>query len=85
MQNIISPMNIAVFPNPFTTETSIVFNTIGKHYIEVDDITGRKIESMECGGKQYELNRNGLAQGIYFIRAYDEGMNYTVTAKIIVE
>ncbi|HTA81771.1 MAG TPA: T9SS type A sorting domain-containing protein [Bacteroidia bacterium] len=85
VDHILKPLNIAVFPNPATTSTSIVFNTNGKHYIELDDITGRKIESIECNGKQYKLSVNSLAKGIYFIRAYDEGMKYVATAKIVVQ
>ncbi len=85
VQQIADENTISIFPNPFTTTTSIVFNTDGTHYLELDDVTGRKIESIECTGKQYELNRNGLAQGIYFIRAYNEGMKYVATAKVVVQ
>ncbi len=83
--NLSNVLNIAVFPNPFTTITSVVFNTDGTHYLELDDITGRRIENIVCTGKQYELSRNGLAQGIYFVRAYDEGMKYVATAKVVVQ
>lgn len=85
VENIIPGNNIACFPNPFTSTTSIVFNTSGKHYIELDDITGRKIENMECTGLQYQLQRNGLSSGIYFIKAYDEANSYVATAKLIVQ
>lgn len=77
--------NMQVFPNPFTLSIHIVFNDNGKHYIEVDDVTGRKLQIIECSGKQYELNRNGLAPGVYFIRSYDEGRKAIVGTKIIVE
>jgi|GEM_PF-6114911 hypothetical protein len=85
VQHITNVLNIAVFPNPFTSTASIVFNTNGKHYLELDDITGRRIESMLCTGRQYELSRNGLAAGIYFIRAFDEGMKHVATAKVVVQ
>jgi uncharacterized repeat protein (TIGR01451 family) len=42
IDNINAPtLNIRCFPNPFTSTTSLVFNTDGRHYIEVDDMTGR--------------------------------------------
>ncbi len=85
VQNFESVPHIACFPNPFVTTTSIVFNTDGKHYIELDDMTGRKIETIECTGRQYELKRDNLASGIYFIRGYDEGFNYIATSKIVVQ
>ena len=78
-------LNIAAFPNPFTTTTSIVFNTGGLHYLEVDDVTGRKLESMECSGKQYELSRKNLADGVYFIKAFDAEHKYMAVQKIVVE
>ncbi|HSY75647.1 MAG TPA: PKD domain-containing protein, partial [Bacteroidia bacterium] len=77
--------NISIYPNPFSNTTSIVFNEDGKHYIEIGDVTGRKLESIECTGRQYELSRNGLAAGVYFIKAFDQEHNYIVTCRIVVE
>ncbi len=74
-----------VFPSPFNTSTTIVFSEAGKHYLELDDITGRQLEEIECNGKQYELQRNNLAPGIYFIKAFDQEHDYLVTTKIVVE
>jgi len=85
MQDIEPVLNIACFPNPFTITTSIVFNTDGKHYLEIDDITGRKLKTIECIGKQYELNRNGLAAGVYIIRSQAPGTDYIAITKIIIE
>jgi uncharacterized repeat protein (TIGR01451 family) len=85
VENISTMLNIAVFPNPFTTSTSIVFNTDGLHYLEVDDVTGRKLESMECIGKQYEFSRKNLAGGVYFIKAFDAEHKYVAVQKIVVQ
>jgi uncharacterized repeat protein (TIGR01451 family) len=78
-------LNLNCFPNPFTTSTSIIFNTDNKHYLEVDDITGRKIETFECSCKEYTLQRNNLAPGIYIIKAFDQEQKFIATAKIVVE
>ncbi len=85
VNHISTSLNIAVFPNPFTTTTSIVFNTDGTHYLELDDVTGRKIESMECTGKQYELQRKNLAAGVYFIKAFDAEHKYVAVQKVVVQ
>jgi sugar lactone lactonase YvrE len=85
VSEINSNTSIAVFPNPFSTTTSIVFNTEGKHYLEVNDVTGRRMENIVCTSMQYELSRNDLATGVYFIRAYDEEMKYMATAKVVVQ
>jgi uncharacterized repeat protein (TIGR03803 family) len=77
--------HLAVYPSPFTTSAIITFSEGGKHYIELYDVAGRKLNSMECTGKQYQLSRNGLAAGVYFIKAFDERKNAISTAKIIIE
>jgi uncharacterized repeat protein (TIGR01451 family) len=84
IQPISQLLNIACFPNPFTTRTSILFNTDNVHYIEIDDITGRKIEALKCSGKEYILERNNLSPGLYFIRAFDQEQKFIATVKIVV-
>ena len=76
---------VKCFPNPFNFSTQLLFNTEGKHYIELGEITGRKITSLECVGKQYQLMRNSLAPGIYFIQVFDDTHTYLSTLKIAVQ
>lgn len=76
---------LLVYPNPFSNSTTIQFNETSKHFMEVDDITGRKLQWIECRGKQYELNRNGLANGLYLIRVFDENQEYIGNSKIVVQ
>lgn len=77
--------NFAVYPNPFHNYTTIVFNNPAKHYLEVDDVTGRKLQWIECSGKEYQLQKGSLAPGIYFIRMFDANKQYTSTQKIVVQ
>ncbi|MGP8215590.1 MAG: T9SS type A sorting domain-containing protein [Bacteroidia bacterium] len=77
--------NIIVYPNPFTTTTRIIFNKGGIHYLDLYDIAGRKMETIECNRKQYELQRNNLASGIYFIKAFDQNQSYIATSKVIIQ
>jgi uncharacterized repeat protein (TIGR01451 family) len=85
VQKIANTFNVACFPNPFTTSTSVVFNTDGRHVIEIHDVTGRKVETIECIGKQYELQRNSLASGLYFIKAFDGDQSHVAIAKIVLQ
>ncbi|HTA81352.1 MAG TPA: T9SS type A sorting domain-containing protein [Bacteroidia bacterium] len=78
-------LNIACFPNPFTVSTSIVFNTDGKHYLEVNDVTGRTIEKIECTGRQYELSGNNLAKGVYFIKAFNCNKSNVAVTKVVIQ
>jgi uncharacterized repeat protein (TIGR03803 family) len=74
--------NVAVYPNPFSMNTNIVMNDAGIHYLEVDDITGRKLNWVRFSGNQYSLSRTGLANGIYIVKLYDEQQQYISAAKI---
>ena len=85
INKIVPAFNIAVFPNPFTTSTSVVFNTDGKHYLEINDVTGRTIEKIECTGKQYELSGNNLAKGVYFIKAYNADRSSVAVTKVVLQ
>jgi uncharacterized repeat protein (TIGR03803 family) len=76
---------INIYPNPFSNYTIIAVNTDGKHTLEVDDITGRKIKEIEFTGKQYNLPAQGLAQGMYFVRVFDETNTLLGASKIIVQ
>lgn len=85
LDNIPALLNIACFPNPFTTTTNVIFNTLGKHYLEIDDVTGRRLKIINCTGKQYKLNSEGLDKGIYFLKAFDKNQRYISTIKLILQ
>lgn len=77
--------SIRVYPNPFHNATTILVSTEGSHYLEVYDVMGRKLQSAEFNGKQYELSSQGLAQGIYFVRVLDATNTLIGTNKIVVQ
>lgn len=76
---------IAVYPNPFHNSTTIAVNSEGKHNLEIDDITGRKLQWIAFIGKQYELSSLGLTPGMYFVRVFDETNALIGTSKIVVQ
>jgi uncharacterized repeat protein (TIGR03803 family) len=77
--------HIEVYPNPFSSITTVQFSANGIHYIEVDDITGRELKWIECNGAQYRLNRNELADGIYLLKAFDAEQHNIGYTKVIIE
>lgn len=76
---------INVYPNPFSVSTNVVFNNNGKHYLELNDMTGRRLKSIICEGSQYALHLNDIATGIYFIYSHDSENSPVSVKKIIIE
>ncbi len=76
---------IRIYPNPFNGMAIISFTESGIHYLEIFDMAGRKINSTECNGIQYQLNCKGFATGVYFIRVYDKEHNYLDCLKAVMK
>lgn len=83
VQEISAVPFINMYPNPFTTETTIDFGADGRYYMEVDDIMGRKIEWLESDQRQYVLMRNNLTAGIYLLKIYDSDRHFIATLKLV--
>jgi uncharacterized repeat protein (TIGR03803 family) len=84
VQSISEQKNIAIYPNPFSTNTNVVINDDGTHYIELDDISGRRLNLIKFNGTQYSLSRIGLADGIYIVKLYDDQREFISESKIVV-
>ena len=55
------PLNISVYPNPFTFQTTIAFSELQKNaVINITDIYGKKIKSLNFTGKQLTLNKGEM-------------------------
>jgi hypothetical protein len=76
--------DVLVYPNPFTNATTILFGEGGKRQLEVEDLTGRVLQQIQCSDLQYELERGNLAAGLYFIKVTDE-YNKVSVSKILVQ
>ncbi len=85
--------NFQVYPNPFFETASIFYELPMSEFITlfITDITGRKIaiirnnEFMQAGRHvdQFNADKYGLAQGIYFL--YFSSKNNSQTTKIVLE
>ena len=75
---------INIFPNPFTTQTTIDLNADYRNAtIKIIDVLGKELKSINFSGKQVILEREELKAGMYFIQIISE--NKTIaTNKIII-
>jgi uncharacterized repeat protein (TIGR03803 family) len=76
---------IYVYPNPVSNAATVIFSSVEKHYLELDDVTGKKIQSIECNGTSYRVNCEGLSPGVYFITSHNEGNPTVSSVKIVIE
>jgi hypothetical protein len=81
-------MNMVVYPNPFSTTTTLNFNlnVNCKINLTISDIQGRTVKTfyspeLQKGNNQLQLDLSGLNAGIYFCNLYAK--NHFQTVKII--
>lgn len=68
--------NTSIFPNPFTSQTTISFSEEQKHtIIKVTNLLGECIEQLTTNNKQLILDLSSFANGIYFVKIEDENQN----------
>jgi N-acetylneuraminic acid mutarotase len=89
-----SPLNVEnndlkssflIYPNPFTSKTTIKFNTEQNDVtIKIRDILGKEIKSINFTGRQLLIEKENINAGIYFIHTIDENKK-TTTKKIIIQ
>ena len=59
----------SVYPNPSNSDVTVVFANSGDMYsIELSDISGRVIKSTTSNQATYNLERNSLTAGVYFLK-----------------
>lgn len=68
--------HVAIFPNPFTSDVNINFNskTIGQSYLY--SVDGRLIKTINQNSTENRLNTKSLAKGMYFLQFNVEGKTY---------
>ncbi len=76
---------VIVYPNPVTDAATVVFDKNGRHYIEMDDVTGKKVKWIATDDMQCHISRDDLPAGAYFLRFFDGNQKMISTAKIIVQ
>ena len=65
--------DIAISPNPFTSQTTISFGEPQKNtIIKITDTFGKEIKSIIFTGRQLVIEKENLKAGIYFVQTIDE-------------
>jgi len=75
--------NFSIYPNPFTSSTTLVFNNNGLHTIKIMDILGKEIKTINYTGKECVIERGTMQSGIYLIQTTDEKKQLIVKKMII--
>lgn len=75
---------ISIYPNPFSTQTTVDLNTDYKNAtLKIIDVLGKELKSINFSGKQVIFEREELNNGIYFIQIISEDKTIS-TNKIII-
>ncbi len=62
-----------VFPNPFSSQTTILFNNdIKKGEVKIVDVLGKELRTLRFTGERLIIERGELLSGIYFIQLKTE-------------
>lgn len=76
---------ITVFPNPFTSQTTITFSEEQKNTtIIITDLVGKKIKTLNFTGRQLVIDKEEMKAGVYFVQTTDGKKNVT-NKKIIIQ
>jgi len=75
----------SVFPNPFTSQTTIVFNKeIKNASLKIFDVVGNEVRNINFSGSQILIEKEDLNKGIYFINVISEN-EVIANEKIVIQ
>ena len=78
-------MSFQIYPNPFTTETSIVFNIPQTNTkVQLYDVLGHELQSFLFSGMECKINRQDLSASMYLVKITDQN-NQSTIRKVILE
>jgi hypothetical protein len=70
-------LGLSVYPNPATDNMTITWNSSTEMNVRLVDFSGRLIRSEGVNGKDFQLNRKGINNGIYLLILSDKNGNTT--------
>lgn len=74
---------ITIFPNPFTSQTTITFNKEQKNIsIKIMDELGKEVKAITFTGKQLVIEKGEMKAGVYFMQMQSE--QGTLSKKLII-
>ncbi len=76
---------IKIYPNPFESNTTITFTDEQRNTtIRIMDVLGVDIRSINVTGKQIQIERGDMKEGVYVVQIIDENKN-VLNRKIVVD
>lgn len=79
------PIQITIFPNPFSLITTLAFNNEQRGCIvKITDVLGKEIKTINFTGKELIVEKGEMKEGIYFVQIIDENKNI-VNKKIVIQ
>ena len=76
---------VEIYPNPFTSSTTISFSSEQKNStLYIRDVLGKEINKENFSGKQFIIEKGVLSNGIYFVEIRDEN-KISINKKIIIQ
>jgi hypothetical protein len=77
--------SINIYPNPFSEQTTIYLaEEMNKGILEITDVLGKKIKSINFTGNRVQLEKAEMKPGVYYVRITEEhGM--VTSGKIVVQ
>lgn len=75
IENTIEIEQVKIYPNPFTTETTIEFSNPSRNNFELSilSVSGKQVFTSEnINSDKIVIKRNGLSKGVYFLKLTSE-------------
>ena len=71
-QHITYSNEFTIYPNPFTQQSTIYFDSEQKNtIILLYDLLGNQIYRINFSGKQFVIESSDLSAGVYFVKTID--------------
>ncbi|MGB3949169.1 MAG: T9SS type A sorting domain-containing protein [Bacteroidia bacterium] len=76
---------ISIAPNPFSTNTTITFNTeVQNATVKVFDVIGKEVKTLHFTGKEFTLEKGDLNAGIYSVKIISANQSVIANQKIVI-
>ncbi len=74
---------VSIYPNPFTSQTTITSTKYKVQSIKIMDVLGNSLQQLSVNNLQSTIDMTGYAKGIYFMQITDEKKN-VMSRKIVI-
>jgi phosphodiesterase/alkaline phosphatase D-like protein len=76
---------VSIAPNPFSTNTTITFNTeVQNATVKVFDVVGKEVKVVNFSGKEFTLEKGDLNAGIYSVKIIAANQSVIANQKIVI-